>query len=113
LLIGTLAFGVGWIVGLVLLWSSPTWRLREKLLGTLLIPGGLPYGVIIAYFGLPLVSWSPPILGFAALAILLLGPVYTSIHLTWRLIHVLRTRSASIRINMTRSPGAGRIPGAQ
>jgi uncharacterized membrane protein len=32
---------LGWIVGLVLLWSSPVWTTRDKWIGTLIIPGGL------------------------------------------------------------------------
>jgi hypothetical protein len=32
---------VGWFVGLILLWASDAWTTREKLLGTLVIPGGL------------------------------------------------------------------------
>lgn len=35
LLTGGFAFVVGWFVGVGLLWSSSTWRLRDKLLGTL------------------------------------------------------------------------------
>jgi hypothetical protein len=35
LLLGGLIFGVGWLVGVVLLWASPIWRARDKLLGTL------------------------------------------------------------------------------
>lgn len=31
---------VGWLAGVALLWSSPLWRVREKLLGTLVWPGG-------------------------------------------------------------------------
>jgi hypothetical protein len=31
----------GWFVGLILLWASDAWTTREKLLGTLVIPGGL------------------------------------------------------------------------
>lgn len=38
---GGLAFGVGWIVGLVMLWGSRVWSRGEKWLGTLVIPGGL------------------------------------------------------------------------
>ena len=33
--------GVGWLVGVVLLWSSDLWRSREKWVGTLVVPGGL------------------------------------------------------------------------
>lgn len=41
LLAGGFLAGIGWIVGLVLLWSSKAWSVREKLIGTLLVPGGL------------------------------------------------------------------------
>jgi hypothetical protein len=41
LLLGGFAAGVGWFVGVALLWSSPTWRTRDKLLGTFVPPGGL------------------------------------------------------------------------
>jgi uncharacterized membrane protein len=32
---------VGWLAGVVVMWSSNRWRTREKILGTLAIPGGL------------------------------------------------------------------------
>jgi uncharacterized membrane protein len=41
LLLGGFVFVVGWILGVGLLWSSSTWRVREKVLGTLVFPGGL------------------------------------------------------------------------
>ena len=41
LLAGGFLAGIGWIIGLVLLWSSRAWSVREKLIGTLLVPGGL------------------------------------------------------------------------
>jgi hypothetical protein len=41
---------VGWLVGVVLLWTSTLWRLREKLLGTLVVP----FGLGLALFGWPL-----------------------------------------------------------
>lgn len=47
LLLGGFAFGVGWLAGLALLWTSDTWRLPEKLLGTLVLPGGW-FGVVVA-----------------------------------------------------------------
>ncbi len=40
---------VGWLVGVALLWSSGRWTWREKLLGTLVVPGG-PGGILV--FGL-------------------------------------------------------------
>ena len=41
LLVGGFLFVVGWFVGVVLLWVSDAWSTREKLVGTLLVPGGL------------------------------------------------------------------------
>jgi len=32
---------VGWFAGVVLLWVSDAWTVRDKLIGTLVIPGGL------------------------------------------------------------------------
>jgi uncharacterized membrane protein len=42
LLIGGVVIPVlGWFVGVVLLWTSRVWTLRDKLIGTLVVPGGL------------------------------------------------------------------------
>jgi hypothetical protein len=46
--LGGFAFGVGWLVGLILLWSSQLWTTRDKLIGTLVIPGGLVTAFYIA-----------------------------------------------------------------
>lgn len=40
---------VGWLIGLSLLWSSEVWTRRDKLIGTLLPPGGLG-GVLLLWF---------------------------------------------------------------
>lgn len=40
LLFGGFVFGIGWLLGLILLWSSRNWTVREKWLGTLVVPGG-------------------------------------------------------------------------
>ncbi len=41
ILLGGFAFGFGWLIGLFGLWSSRTWRIWDKLLGTFVWPGGL------------------------------------------------------------------------
>lgn len=46
--LGGFAFGVGWLVGLILLWSSRLWTTRDKLIGTLVIPGGLATALLFA-----------------------------------------------------------------
>lgn len=37
-----------WMVGVVLLWRSRAWTLRDKLIGTLVVPGGLTYVIYVA-----------------------------------------------------------------
>jgi hypothetical protein len=32
---------IGWSIGLKMLWTSNTWEVRDKILGTLVVPGGL------------------------------------------------------------------------
>lgn len=51
LLFGGFAFGIGWLVGLIMLWRSMVFTLRDKLLGTLVWPGGL-FGAFI-FLGAP------------------------------------------------------------
>jgi HAAS len=41
LLVGGFFGGIGWIVGVVLLWVSDVWTTRDKLIGTLVVPFGL------------------------------------------------------------------------
>ncbi len=48
LLAGGVVFFVGWVAGVILLWTSDRWRWYDKLLGTLVWPGGL---LGVAIFG--------------------------------------------------------------
>jgi uncharacterized membrane protein len=47
LLLGGFLAGIGWLAGVVLLWLSPRWRTGDKVLGTLVWPGGLLVPVVI------------------------------------------------------------------
>jgi hypothetical protein len=59
LLVGGLVLPViGWIVGVVFLWLSRCWTLREKLLGTLVIPGGLMVPLLLPFWGASVESCS-------------------------------------------------------
>lgn len=40
---------LGWLVGVLLLWTSQAWTVRDKLIGTLLPPGG--YAFALLFFG--------------------------------------------------------------
>lgn len=51
LLMGGFLAGIGWVVGAVLLWTSPSWRTRDKLIGTLVVPGGLLGSLMFAGLG--------------------------------------------------------------
>jgi Protein of unknown function (DUF1700) len=42
---------IGWFVGVVLLWSSSVWTAREKLIGTLVVPGGLALPFFLMFLG--------------------------------------------------------------
>jgi len=51
-LAGGFLFGVGWIAGVVLLWTSKAWTVRDKLIGTLVVPGGLALANLFLLFAL-------------------------------------------------------------
>lgn len=54
LLFGGFLFVIGWFVGLFLLWISPRWSWADKLLGTLVWPGG--YAAILLAAAIPVSS---------------------------------------------------------
>jgi len=98
---------LGWLVGVVLLWSSKVWSTRDKLLGTLIVAGGLATaGFFLLTAGLSTQichgegdlatgvshevctggpSTVEQILQIALLAFLVLGPIATAIYLGRRL----------------------------
>lgn len=92
---------VGWFAGLVLLWVSDAWTTRDKLIGTLVVPGGLllPFFLFVRVGsgseqicrnggpGRPPVCtgglapvWPVVLLGF-----LVLAPLVVDAYLIWRL----------------------------
>lgn len=40
----------GWLIGVVLLWVSNAWNVRDKIIGTLFVPGGLVLPVFLLVF---------------------------------------------------------------
>lgn len=100
----------GWVIGLIFLWMSSVWTTKEKILGTLIVPGGLlpvlllSIGVVgvrtcVSYQvggGVGATECSGPsltnvlnlILGIA----LLVAPIVVAVYLGRR----LRTRTASV-----------------
>lgn len=103
LLFGFIAAGVGWLVGVVLLWSSRAWTTRDKLIGTLALPGGLFTSVVLVllaagrlhkerciHHGTGLVHCTlvsnsgPSTIGSIALILLASTPVATAVYLARR-----------------------------
>jgi HAAS len=103
LLFGFLAAGIGWLVGVILLWSSRAWTTRDKLIGTLVLPGGLfltvlllllafgqPHKETCTSFGAGVVrcthgpSSGPSTLASIALILLALTPIATAVYLARR-----------------------------
>ncbi len=97
LLLGGLVFFVGWLVGVGLLWSSQTWCLRDKVLGTVIWPGGLflPLSVLLGVGGATSCTVSssgasqchssgfvmPWPLGIIILIVVVAAPVTVAVHL--------------------------------
>jgi hypothetical protein len=77
LLVGGLLIGVGWIVGVVMLWASPRWRTSDKLFGTLVWPGGLAAVLVVLRFG----GGLPPPLVLSLLLAGVAGPIFAAIRL--------------------------------
>jgi hypothetical protein len=48
IIFGPVASGLGWIAGVLILWTSPTWTRRDKLIATF-VP---PVGLVALFFGL-------------------------------------------------------------
>jgi hypothetical protein len=78
LLVGGFLWGVGWLAGAVLLCLSDAWSLRDKLVGTLVVPGGLALPFLVATrAGL---NGGGPLLAFVLVA-LAAASLASSVHL--------------------------------
>jgi uncharacterized membrane protein len=85
LLFGGFIFGVGWIAGLVLLWSSAVWKPWEKLLGTLIVPGGLASVLFIfSLWAAGTDSGDSHVLAFVGFACLVVAPLIVTVYLALR-----------------------------
>lgn len=40
--------GIGWLLGVAGLWMGTRWKLWEKIMGTVIVPGGLPVALMLA-----------------------------------------------------------------
>jgi hypothetical protein len=90
LAVGGLFIGIGWFFGVYLLWRSRVFSLVDKLIGTLLWPGGLASAVIVAIVYLA----SDPTAGWLVAIGVLAVPLLTAAYLTWRLRRSSRASSS-------------------
>jgi HAAS domain-containing protein len=100
LLFGGFLVVIGWIAGVVLLWGSRAWSTRDKLIGTLIFPGGLalflPAAILLgtkrkcaAINGVvqrctPGPSTAHSIVSTVVLICLVIGPICASVYLARR-----------------------------
>ena len=102
LLVGGIVLPViGLLVGVVLLWTAEVWSVREKLVGTLVVPGGLALPVFLmlvpgsselcsSYNGGPEVCTGGPstlhqVVAIGLMVLLIVGPLFTTVYLARRL----------------------------
>ncbi len=100
LLLGGFVIGIGWLIGVFLLWSSRAWTTVDKLIGTFIVPGGLAGALVVAVLtgskricisggGQPTrctggPSTSHQILEIVLITIFVLGSIATAVYLTRR-----------------------------
>jgi hypothetical protein len=99
----------GWLIGVILLWLSNAWNVRDKIIGTLVVPGGLGFWVFLYFMSASLMGSSSSscqadpatgkfncvasgsstsfmnVLVFALVVALLVAPIFTTAYLTYRL----------------------------
>jgi len=86
IIFGPVAGGLGWIAGIAILWTSPTWSKRDKLVATFVSPAGL----VALFIGLVAAMGGRRLTLPLAVAILLAVAGLTA-HLLPP-IHLMRTR---------------------
>ena len=102
LLGGFIGMGIGWLFGVILLWASSVWTLKDKIIGTLFVPLGLAGALFFGAFATSAsASFScqggagslevctqansgPGLFGYLLMAFLVIAPISSAIYLGWR-----------------------------
>jgi hypothetical protein len=88
---------VGWLVGVALLWNSNAWTVRDKVIGTVFVPGGLGLAGFIILLAAATSgpssgsesAASPDLVDALVMSLFLaiiVAPIITTAYLTYRLI---------------------------
>ncbi|MFI0230809.1 hypothetical protein [Streptomyces sp. NPDC017086] len=48
--VGAFLFAVGWLTGILMLWTSRQWCTRDKIVGTFLVPGGFVPAAVLTFW---------------------------------------------------------------
>jgi uncharacterized membrane protein len=98
--LGGFLYVIGWAVGAILLATSQVWTVREKVIGLLVVPGGLLPAFLFGLMGGRVCSETmvndrvvtescsggmPVWLAYAILAVLVIGPIWTVFFLLTRM----------------------------
>jgi hypothetical protein len=98
---GFIGPGLGWLVGVILLWVSSVWTIKDKIIGTAFVPGGLAGVFFMAAFAMSAFSSSSSSctpgargitqcteavggtnpLGYIVMAFLVIAPIASAIYL--------------------------------
>ena len=86
LLVGGFISALGWLIGLVLLWSSSVWTTRDKVIGTLVVPGGLAGSVFLfSLWAVTTTSGGSNVLPLVMIGLLVAAPLITTAYLALEL----------------------------
>ena len=77
LLFGGFLVGIGWLIGVFMLWRSSAWTVTDKLVGTLIIPGGLATSAFLV--GVPVHRSSTALV--VGLGVVVVAPIAAAIFL--------------------------------
>ena len=102
---------IGWFGGVILLWNSKTWKLVDKIVGTLVLPfgGGAIYAIAVKALMFPSqqvteysagempdeVYYPAPTIGLFATAASVLIPIATAVYLLIRAWHIKKKGAQS------------------
>jgi hypothetical protein len=91
-----------WVVGVVLLWRSRAWTPRDKLIGTLVVPGGLAYVIYAAVDAVLLITEGCEPQDLCSVAIYI-DPVWAVVLAALTILPLASAIYLAIRADRTRS----------
>jgi hypothetical protein len=91
-----------WVVGVVLLWRSRAWTFPDKLIGTLVVPGGLAYVIYVVVDATLLVTEGCEPEGLCSVGIYI-DPVWAVVLAAMTVLPLASAIYLAIRADLTQS----------